>query len=75
MEKRFIVNETCSFFPVFSKVIKQVNYPQESVIISVKNQQRSEALKQEVKDKFKFTFDWINEDQCGIEVFRIFEGD
>ena len=75
MEKRIIVTETCKLFPVFTKVIKQIAYPQESVMIAVTNQMRSQSLKTSIKDKFKFVFDCQDENQCGVEVFQIIEGE
>ena len=50
------------FTKVFQKVIKTVEHPKEEVTISVKNKDK--------KQLYKFVFQWSDENQCGIDVYR-----
>jgi hypothetical protein len=49
------------FTNIFQKVLKLVNYPETAKTVRVDDQ------------KFKFIFDWQDENTCGIDVFRIYE--
>jgi hypothetical protein len=64
------VHTDSSFFPIFLKVIKQVESNQQTVTISTINKERSQSLHKEVKDIFRFIFDWQDENICGILVFK-----
>lgn len=66
----FIITPSSTFFPVFSKAIKMVEFGKDSLEISVVNQDKSSKLKKVVKEKFRFIFDWQDKDICGVEVFR-----
>lgn len=68
--KRYVVNPDSNFFPVFSKVIKEVEHGKDILTISVINKARSAATKTQIKDLFRFEFDWQGDDICGIEVFK-----
>lgn len=68
--KRYIISTESNFFSIFSKVIKEVEPGKETITISVINKARSMAIKTQVKELFKFEFEWQGDDICGIEVFR-----
>ncbi len=68
--KRCIVTTESNFFPIFSKAIKSVKPGREVLTISVINKARSTATKTQIKDLFRFEFDWQGDDICGIEVFK-----
>lgn len=57
-------------FEVFSKIIKQVKFNEKEKEVSVINQLRSQKMRQQITDTFKFVFDWQNEDICSISVFE-----
>jgi hypothetical protein len=72
---RFIIDSNSNFFPVFQQVIKQVKPEKDNVIIKVLNKEKSQKLKMEYKEHFKFVFDWQENNICGIEVFKLIEGE
>lgn len=68
--RRITVTPESNIFPIFQKAIKQVPYEKESLTINVINKVKSAASKKQVKETFKFIFNWIDEDTCGIELFK-----
>jgi hypothetical protein len=70
--KPFHVDFNSSFMPIFSKVIKTIEDKKEDLTIAVINRDKSNKLKMEVKEHFKFIFDWSDEN-LGIEVFKKIE--
>lgn len=76
MEKRIIVQPDTFFFNnVFTPVCKQMHYDKKEVTIIAVNKERSEKLKREVKDKYRFVFDYPenNDEVVGTEIFYLGE--
>ena len=74
--KRFIVDTESLFFDkIYNQVCKQIRYPKEQVTITTINQRKSNNRKQEVKEAFRFVFDYPdnNDEIVGVEVF--YEGE
>ena len=59
-----------NFFPVYQQVLKQMDKSKNSIQILVNNPDRSNKLRREVKDSYKFFFDWIDDDTCKINVMK-----
>ena len=76
MEKRILIAPDTWFFTnVYTKVIKQIEYPKNEAIVNLINRERSEKLKQQVNETYKFKFDYpeTNADVVGVEVFFVGE--
>jgi len=73
LKKLINISPDSSFFPVFQKLIKQVESGTETRTIKVLNQVKSAKLRQQSFDFFEFNFDWQSEDICGIDVYKIEE--
>lgn len=60
---------------VIQKIIPQVKYPITEINVGVVNQDRSQKLKQEMKDNYKIYFEYPedNQDFVGIELFKMLE--
>jgi hypothetical protein len=69
--KQLTINPDSSFFPIFSKAIKAINYPKKEMTIQVLDKQRSSILHKQVFDKYKFMCDWQSEEICGVDVFQL----
>jgi hypothetical protein len=72
--KRIAVDTNSNFFHnVFVKVVRQVKYPKTDVTVSVVDSDRSAKIRQEVKDSYKFVFDYPEENETivGVEVYRL----
>jgi len=57
---RYVVGPESTFFPVLQKYMREVKHGKESL----------EIASRDGRKHFKFVFDWVGENQCGIEVFR-----
>jgi len=77
MWKRYPIYSDSPFFPIYSKVIKQVPQGKEDITITTINKDRSNKVKSEVKEVFKFVFDYQDDDEsiCGVEVYKQIKGE
>lgn len=66
----YIITPDSHIFNVVQQGIDQSNPSIHAMNFSVLNQERTNKLKMEVKDEFQVRFDWIDENTCGIEVFK-----
>ncbi len=55
------VSPSSKLFPMVQKVMRQVPYPKETVTIQTKGKDIN---------KYKFDFQWQNEDVCGIDIYK-----
>lgn len=87
---KYPITTSSFFFPIFQQVLRQTQTGTESVNIVVVNKDRSQKIRQEVKENFKFVFDWqLKNDSstsacvddgedceiCGVEVFKQINGE
>lgn len=70
MWKRIIVTPESNFFSVFCKAIKNTKKEKETMTIKVIDRNRSNRLKKEIYDLYKFQFDWQDDNVVGIEVYK-----
>ena len=76
MEQRITIDYNSFFFNnVFTPVCKQMHHPKTDVTIVVVNKERSQKNRREVKEKYKFIFDYPedNDEIVGVEVFHLGE--
>jgi hypothetical protein len=75
--KKYNVDPYNPFYDILLQVIKQVQPNQDKIQIRAVNRARSEKLKQEMAEQFRFYFDWQDDDPniCGVEVYRMVEGE
>jgi hypothetical protein len=73
MWKKCLISFDSPFYKVYSQVIKKVSFGQKEIVIAVINKERSQNLKIEVKENFKFVFDWQDEvgDIVGVELYQL----
>ena len=72
--KRYIINFNSPFYyNVIQKVLPQIQHPKTEVRVAVVNKERSEKLKMEVRDNYKFVLDYPedNNEVVGLEIFEI----
>jgi len=67
---RYTMTRDCAFFPIFARVIKQVEFGKESIMVRVVHKERTEKIKKPCHDLFKLVFEWQDENVCGIDVFK-----
>jgi len=78
MEKPITIDMETEFFDkVFNPLCKQIHYPKTEVNIVVINRKKSVNCKREIKDKYKFVFNYPenNDEVVGTEVYKIIEGE
>lgn len=68
--KRYILTTDSSFFPIFQQVIKQ-SEGKDSLIVSVINKERSIKLRKEIRDQYRFVFQYQENDVCGIDIYQL----
>lgn len=70
--KRMIMNSDSPYFPVFLQIIKSVPFGEKSVTKTLINKKRSQTMRKEMKERFRFDFEWQDDDDsiCGIEVYK-----
>lgn len=74
LEIPITISTSSYLFPIFQKVMRQVETDKKpEITIKVLNQRRSNACRDVIKDMYKFKFDWLEDNVCGIEVFHIVE--
>lgn len=72
--KRIIITPESNLMNLFCYVIKKVNPGQNLLIATILNQDKSNKLKKEIKETYKFCFDWQDDNEiCGIELFKKME--
>jgi hypothetical protein len=72
--KRYDINfNSLFFYNVVQKILPQIKHPTAEVHVAVVNKERSEKLKTEIKNHYKFVFDYPedNNEVMGLEVFEI----
>jgi hypothetical protein len=70
--KQIIINPDSSFFPIFCKAIKTVEYPKKELSIKVLNREKSMKNKKNIFNYYKFIFDWQDDNNniCSVDVFE-----
>lgn len=71
MWQTYPIHTDSFFFPIFSKVVKMVPFNQPYIVIAVKNQEKSQKMRADVIDKYKFNFEWQDENTVGVDVFKL----
>lgn len=71
MTRLTIDTETPFFDKVFTPVCRQVKYPKDEVNILVNNVVKSKKRRQLVRERYRFVFDYPNDNDeiVGVEVF------
>jgi hypothetical protein len=67
-----ITNESY-LYPLFQQAMQHIKPGQTTLIATTINKERTDKLKQEMKDTFRFEFEWQDENVCGIDVFKKIE--
>ena len=70
MWKRMVISPNSPFFTPFMQIVRQVKMGQEVVKKTIINRVRSKQARQEVRETYRFDFDWQDEDICGVEVYK-----
>jgi len=65
-----IIVPESKLFEIMQSVLKNIEPKQETINIVVLNRKRSHAIKLEVKDYYKFIFNWQDESQCSVQCFK-----
>jgi len=68
--KRYSLTTESAFFPIFQQVIRQSD-GKDAIIVGVLNKERTDKLKGlECRDHYRITFEWQDQDICGIDIFK-----
>lgn len=72
MWKKVLISTDSPFFNIFSQIIKEVKPGEKTITKTIINKRRSQQIRTQVTEKYKFAFDWQddNEDICGIELYK-----
>jgi hypothetical protein len=58
------------WLPTFLKIIKAIPFGREKVNVSIVDGERSNKIREEVKENFEIYLQWQDENTCGIDIFQ-----
>jgi hypothetical protein len=67
---RVTLSPESPIFDLMQKVVEKIEHGKKSITVRVINKDKSRSLFMEVKETFKFVFDWQSADQCSVEAFK-----